>query len=115
MIPFLRLLLSFAAGLVLVVRAGQTVVSISGEEFLINGTPTYAGQFWQGHKVQGLLMNARLVQGIFDDRDPATAGRWAYPDTGKWDADRNTTEFIAAMPSWKSHGLLAFTLNLQGG
>ena len=113
--PFLRLLLSLAAGLVLVARAGQTVVSISGEEFLINGTPTYAGQFWQGHKVQGLLMNARLVQGIFDDRNPATAGRWAYPDTGKWDADRNTTEFIAAMPSWKSHGLLAFTLNLQGG
>jgi hypothetical protein len=58
-IPFLRLLLSFAAGLVLAAHAGQTVVSISGEEFLVNGTPTYAGQFWQGHKVQGLLMNAR--------------------------------------------------------
>ncbi len=115
MIPFLRLFLSFAAGLVLVARAGQTVVSISGEEFLINGTPTYAGQFWQGHKVQGLLMNARRVQGTFDDRDPATAGPRAYPDTGKSDADRDTTEFIAAMPSWKSHGLLAFTLNLQDG
>lgn len=99
MIPFLRLLLVSAFGLGLAARAGQTVVSISGDEFLVNGTPTYAGRFWQGHKVQGLLMNARMVQGIFDDRDPSTAGRWAYPDTGKWDADRNTAEFIAAMPS----------------
>jgi hypothetical protein len=41
--------------------------------------------------------------------------RWAYPDTGQWDADRNTREFIAAMPEWRRHGLLAFTLNLQGG
>ena len=40
---------------------------------------------------------------------------WAYPDTGKWDAERNTREFLAAMPEWRRHGLLAFTLNLQGG
>jgi hypothetical protein len=60
-------------------------------------------------------MNARLVQGIFDDLNPATRDRWAYPDTGRWDADRNTREFLAAMPLWHRHGLLAFTLNLQGG
>lgn len=60
-------------------------------------------------------MNARLVQGIFDDRNPETASRWAYPDTGRWDAERNTREFLAAMPEWRRHGLLAFTLNLQGG
>ena len=60
---FLAVLAAFATGLA---RAGQTVVSISGDEFLINGMPTYAGQFWQGHKVQGLLMNARLVQATFD-------------------------------------------------
>ena len=29
--------------------------------------------------------------------------------------DRNTDEFIAAMPIWAKSGLLAFTLNLQGG
>lgn len=56
-----------------------------------------------------------MVQGIFDDLNPETAKRWAYPDTGQWDAERNTREFIAAMPQWKAHGLLAFTLNLQGG
>ncbi len=93
----------------------KTVVSIVRDAFHINGAPTYAGRVWRGHKVEGLLMNSRMVQGIFDDRNRETVSRWAYPDTGKWDADRNTNEFVAAMPEWKKHGLLAFTINLQGG
>jgi len=56
-----------------------------------------------------------MVQGIFDDRNPATMKRWAYPDTGRWDPERNTREFLAALPEWRRHGLLAFTINLQGG
>ena len=93
----------------------KTEVSIRGEDFYINGKPTYAGRVWQGHRVEGLLMNARMVQGIFDDLNPETNTRWAYPDTHVWSADRNTKEFVAAMPAWRSHGLLAFTINLQGG
>jgi hypothetical protein len=92
-----------------------TTVSIAGDEFRINGQPTYAGRAWNGHKVQGLLLNVRVVQGVFDDRNTNTVSRWAYPDTGKWDAERNTREFIAAMPLWRTNGLLAFTINLQGG
>jgi len=92
-----------------------TVVSIAGDEFHLDGKPTYPGRVWRGHKIQGLLLNARLVQGIFDDRNTNTVAQWAYPDTGRWDAERNTREFIAAMPEWRRHGLLAFTLNLQGG
>jgi hypothetical protein len=95
--------------------ARPTAVSIVGDEFYLNGRPTYAGRVWEGHKIEGLLLNARMVQGIFDDLNPDTAGRWAYPDTGKWDAGRNTREFVAAMPAWRRHGLLAFTINLQGG
>lgn len=95
--------------------ARRTTVSIVGDEFQINGRPTYAGRFWHGHKIEGLLLNSRMVQGIFDDLNPATVSRWAYPDTGKWDAERNTREFLAAMPEWRRHGLLAFTINLQGG
>ena len=98
-----------------VAKPGHTVVSIVGDEFYLNGKPTYAGRKWNGHKIQGLLLNARVVQGIFDDRNTNTVARWAYPDTGKWDAERNTREFIAAMPEWRRHGLLAFTINLQGG
>lgn len=93
----------------------ETAVSIEGDAFYINGRPTYEGRVWQGHKVEGLLLNSRMVQGIFDDLNPGTVGRWAYPDTGKWDPERNTREFVDAMPAWREHGLLGFTLNLQGG
>lgn len=94
---------------------GRTFVSIEGEKFLLNGRPTYAGRTWEGVSIEGRLMNSRMVQATFDDLNPETRTKWAYADTGKWDADRNTREFIAAMPEWKRHGLLAFTLNLQGG
>jgi hypothetical protein len=92
----------------------RTVVSIDGRAFLINGRPTYAGRTFRGMKVEGLLMNSRMVQGIFDDRNPQTRANWNYPD-GPWDADRNTREFLAAMPDWRRAGLLSFTINLQGG
>ncbi len=91
-----------------------TKVGIHGGDFLINGKPTYPGRVYQGHRIEGLLMNARMVQGIFDDLNPATRDRWAYPD-GPWDAERNTHEFLAAMPVWRAHGLVSFTINLQGG
>ena len=93
----------------------RSAVSILQDQFFINGRPTYKGRTFADRKIEGLLLNARMVQGIFDDRNPATSGRWAYPDTGKWNPDRNTREFVAAMPMWRQRGLLAFTINLQGG
>ena len=93
----------------------KTAVSIARDAFHINGQPTYQGRTWQGHKVEGLLLNSRMVQATFDDLNPETRDRWIYPDTTSWDADRNTREFIAAMPTWRRHGLLAITVNLQGG
>ena len=76
----------------------RTEVSIRGDAFFINGKPTYAGRTWQGKKIEGLLLNSRMVQGTFDDLNPGTVGRWAYPDTKAWDPERNTREFLAAMP-----------------
>jgi len=93
----------------------QTIVEIKGNQFYINGKPTYEGRSWNGHKIEGLLMNSRMVQGIFDDLNPKTRDTFAYPDTNKWDAERNNKEFVAAMPVWKSYGLNSFTLNMQGG
>ena len=95
--------------------ARKTEVAIRGDAFLINGEPTYKGRTWKGKRIEGLLLNSRMVQSTFDDLNPATRDRWAYPDSKKWDADRNTREFVAAMPEWRKHGLLAITLNLQGG
>ncbi|HIO09529.1 TPA: hypothetical protein EYN09_21685 [Candidatus Poribacteria bacterium] len=94
---------------------GKTVISIKGDMFFINNKPTYEGRVWQGKKIEGLLLNSRMVQGIFDDLNPETADRWVYPDTGKWDPERNTQEFLDAMPDWRAYGLLCFNINLQGG
>jgi hypothetical protein len=92
-----------------------TRVSIEGDGFRINGKPTYEGREYHGKKIEGLLLNSRRVQGTFDDLNPETRAEWKYPDTGKWDPERNTREFLLAMPAWRANGLLAITLNLQGG
>lgn len=97
------------------VNAQKTEVSIKGDQFYINGKPTYEGRYWKGNKIEGLLMNSRMVQGVFDDLNPEESPEFKYPDTQKWDAARNNQDFVNAMPSWKAHGLLAFTLNMQGG
>ncbi len=93
----------------------MTRVTIQGEDFLIDGQPTYAGRTWRGHRVEGLLLNSRMVQAIFDDLNPQTREHWAYPDTGVWDPERNVSEFLAMLPTYRQHGLLGVTVNLQGG
>jgi hypothetical protein len=98
-----------------VAQRSRTTITIEGDRFLLNGRPTYEGRRYRAMKIEGLLMNSRMVQGIFDDLNPETRHRWNYPDTGKWDPERNTREFIAAMPEWRRHGLLSFTINIQGG
>ena len=35
--------------------------------------------------MMGLLFNSRMVQGIFDDLNPATRDQFQYADTKKWD------------------------------
>ena len=92
----------------------NTIVSIEKDMFLINGRPTYERHHFNGMKIEGLLLNARLVQGVFDDGNTETRSRWVYPD-GPWDAERNTAEFIAMMPTWRAKGMVSFTINLQGG
>lgn len=95
--------------------AQKTQVEIKGNQFYINGKPTYEGRYWKGHKIEGLLINSRMVQGIFDDLNPEPQAEFAYPDTKVWNAERNNNEFVRAMSDWKKYGLLAFTLNMQGG
>jgi len=96
-------------------RKSLTNVTIIGDQFLINGKVTYEKRYWNGYKIEGLLFNSRMVQGIFDDSNPETINNWIYPDTKKWDAKRNTDEFVRNMKKWRSYGLLSFTINMQGG
>ena len=50
----------------------KTAVSIEGDAFFINGRPTYEGRHFKGQRIEGLLMNSRMVQGIFDDLNDQT-------------------------------------------
>ncbi len=93
----------------------MTLISISGDAWLIDGLPTYPNRHHNGQKVEGLLMNSRMTNAVFDDENPITRPLFAYPDTNEWDPDRNTNEFIAQLPTYRAHGLLAVTVNLQGG
>lgn len=92
----------------------RTTVSITNGGFAVNGTPTYAGRSWKGHRIEGLLFNSRMANAIADDENPSTRGAWSYAD-GDWDPERSTREFIAALPSYRAHGLLAVCINVQGG
>ena len=88
-----------------------TALSIVGDEYHLNGRPTYEGVEWKGKSMQGLLMNSRMVNAIFDDLNEREADRlWAYQDTGRWDAERNTDEFIAALEAYSEAGLNAVPL-----
>jgi hypothetical protein len=89
---------------------GTTGVSISGEKFMINGVPTFAGR-----ALEGRLPNSRMVQATFNDANPATIGMWRYPNGSPYSASRQTNEFVAALPTYRAYGLLAVTLNFQGG
>lgn len=77
----------------------RTRVGIVGDKWHINGVVTYPGA-----KAEGLLMNVRMVNAVFEDRN--------RPD---FDPDANTNRFIAQVPDYVAHGVRAFTVNLQGG
>lgn len=111
--------------------SGRTLVGINGSMFTINRQPTYttASGFPDADpNLTGTLLNVRAVQGVFDDANYPKGGTkvspyasntmapvfFDYPD-GKFDPDRNVQEFVEALPDWRKAGLLAFTVNFQGG
>lgn len=79
--------------------APQTSVSIVDGQWHLNGQVTYPGA-----KAEGLLLNVRMVNAVFED-----AQRQDF------DAEANTQEFLAVLPDYVAHGVRAFTLGLQGG
>lgn len=90
----------------------KTKLTIKGTKFYINGKLTYSSIENSNPETQGLLMNARFIQGIFDDK----ADRGRFNRFGRdFDPDRNTDDLIKALPEWYSYGLRAFTVGFQGG
>ncbi len=92
---------------------GKTVLSIQGEDFLVNGKKTYSEIIGSKEQSHGLLMNARFIQGIFDEKEDIS--RFNRFGVKKYDPDKNTDNLIASLDEWYSYGLRAFTVGLQGG
>src|SRR4051794_24968563 len=81
----------------------NTRVSIVDGKWHINGKITNAGA-----RAEGLLMNVRMVNAVFEDTNDKTR-------TSGFDADANTDAFIASIPDYVAQGVGAFTICLQGG
>jgi len=90
----------------------KTVLSIEKTRFRINGQLTYSEIPNCPEKYQGLLMNARFIQGVFDDKkEPERFHRFGRV----FDPEQNTNDLAAALPEWYASGLRAFTVGFQGG
>ncbi len=77
----------------------RTRVSIRDGRWFLNDELTYPGA-----RAEGLLMNVRMVNAVFEDRNRA-----------EFDPNANTDEFIASISDYVAHGARAFTICLQGG
>ena len=88
----------------------QTKLTLQEDKFFLNGTLVYDEIPHCPHK--GLLMNMRMIQGVYDDKcEPERYHRY-----GKvFDPAVNTQELIDALPAWYEKGIRAITVGFQGG
>lgn len=77
----------------------KTRISLQNGQWHINDEVTYPGA-----RAEGLLMNVRMVNSVFEDlRKP------------EFDPEANTQRFLRRIPDYARQGVRAFTLCLQGG
>ena len=91
----------------------KTVLSISEDKFLINNKLVYSEIVGSNTNAHGLLMNARFIQGVFDDKN--NRERFNRFGVTQFDPEKNTSDLIEALPEWYQYGLRAFTVGFQGG
>lgn len=85
--------------------SNRTKISIEENRWLINGQPVN-----KGSSAEGLLMNVRMVNAVFEDTGPARINL-----APGFDPEKNTGRFVAQVPDYVAHGVRGFTISLQGG
>lgn len=83
----------------------KTRIGIEKDQWLLNGKVIN-----EGSQAEGLLMNVRMVNAVFEDR-----GDKMPKEFHEFDKIQNTENFISKIPEYMSHGVNAFTISLQGG
>ena len=92
----------------------ETKYSIVNDDFFINGLKTYSEISGSDENIHGLLFNARFIQGVFNDVNPAN--KLMYDRFGKkFDPDTNTNDLIEHLREWYNCGIRAITVGIQGG
>jgi hypothetical protein len=81
------------------VSAASTELTIVKGRWHLNDNVTC-----RGTPAEGLLMNVRMVNATFEDRNKR-----------EFDPDANTKTFLSQIDDYYAHGVRAFTLCLQGG
>jgi hypothetical protein len=82
-----------------------TVISIDGDKWFLNERIIN-----EGSPAEGLLMNVRMINCVFEDR-----GSMMPEEFRKFDPEINTDSFISKIPEYMNSGVNAFTIGLQGG
>lgn len=88
-------------------------ITIENDKFLFDDRLTYSDFPTARPEALGRLMNSRMVQATFDDENPETVKLFSYPDGSPFDPDRQTDEFVAALPSFRRHGVLPYCCHAQ--
>ncbi len=101
---FVLFLLTVLFGCSSVQNIGGTKVAIEDNRWLINGQPVH-----KGSSAEGLLMNVRMVNAVFEDTG------FKAKELAGFDPEENTDRFINAIPEYVEYGVRAFTVSLQGG
>lgn len=83
----------------------KTHVAIKGTQWYFNGQVVNPGS-----PAEGLLMNVRMVNAVFEDR-----GDQITKHQAGFDPEANAEAFMAKIPEYVASGVNAFTLCLQGG
>ncbi len=90
----------------------KTRLTIKHTHFYINDTIIYGDIPGCPEEKKGLLMNARFIQGIFDEKNDVNRfNRFGR----KFDPAVNVDQMIDALPEWHEFGLRAITVGFQGG
>jgi len=83
----------------------KTRVTIHGARWFFNNQVIN-----KNSPAEGLLLNVRMVNSVFEDR--GVAGNQSLSE---FDPAKNTNAFISKIPDYLSSGINAFTISLQGG
>jgi hypothetical protein len=110
LIPLALLALAGPAGAVEIATGKMLGPRYDARSFYVRGASgawqkTYTGKQYRP-EAAGRLMNLRVAQGLFHDQ---------WMTEVPFDPDKHTSRLIAALDTYKEHGVLAISVSLQGG